>query len=75
MAKRPQCASEESIKADLRALTERTRQLRQELQEMLGGSAKESGTGTVHVPSWVQDRRTEVVTPPSDRRKTPKREG
>ena len=73
MAKRPQCASEESIKADLRALTERTRQLRQELQEMLGGSAKESVT--VHVPSWVQDRRTEVVTPRSDRRKTPKREG
>jgi hypothetical protein len=60
-------ASEAGLNAELRALTEQTRKLREELREMISPPAREHARGFMHARAWP--KATSNDAPPARRRK------
>jgi hypothetical protein len=64
---------EDSIKADLRELTAKTRKLREELGGMVTAPSKDLSRALIHTQSWPKDRRTASAPVANDRRRPPRK--
>ena len=64
---------EAALKAELRALTEQTRKLRQELRGMLGGSTKDHTRALIHVHDLPKGQPAAAVAADGPKRRKKKR--
>jgi hypothetical protein len=69
----PPYKDEEAIKAELRALTAKTRKLREELRGMVSAPSSDITRALRHTQSWPRDRRTNAAPVATDRRKSKNR--
>jgi len=60
---------EDSIKAELRELTAKSRKLREELGGMVTATSKDITRALIHTQSWPKDRRTVSAPVANDRRR------
>ena len=60
---------EDSIKAELRELTAKTRKLREELGGMVTAPSKDITRALIHTQSWPKDRRSVSAPVANDRRR------